>query len=124
MRTSETGIPGTVASKNEKNAPFKFANDYRWHRFTLISLNCQDKEINVSGRQLSAGGGGGGGGCGGGGGGGGGGGFEVVGRKLMILLNFSKNCTKLKEFGSQSEERARPKFYCVDPPLHIILVLL
>ena len=40
------------------------------------------------------------------------------GRQHTILLNFPKNCMKLKEFGPPGGGGgARPKFYYVDPPL-------
>ena len=38
------------------------------------------------------------------------------GRQHTILLNFRKNCMKLKEFGPPGGG-AHPKFYYVDPPL-------
>ena len=40
-----------------------------------------------------------------------------------ILPNFSKNCMTLKEFGPRVEG-ARPKFYCVDPPLLVVPLLI
>ena len=42
------------------------------------------------------------------------------GRQHMILPIFPENCMKLKEFGPPGGG-ARPKFYYVDPPLHIKL---
>ena len=46
----------------------------------------------------------------------GGGANSPGGRQHTILLNFPKNCMKLKEFGPGGG--GRPKFYYVDPPLH------
>ena len=45
------------------------------------------------------------------------------GRQHMILPNFPKNCMTLKEFGPGGEG-ARPKFYCVDPPLLVVPLLI
>ena len=39
------------------------------------------------------------------------------GRQHMILPKSTKNCMKLKEFGSPGGGGTRPKFYYVDPPL-------
>ena len=44
------------------------------------------------------------------------------GRQHTILPNFPKNCMKLKEFGPPGGG-ARPKFYYVDPPLKMYVLV-
>ena len=45
------------------------------------------------------------------------------GANIRFLPNFSKNCTTFIEFGPRAEG-ARPKFYCVDPPLLVVPLLI
>ena len=52
----------------------------------------------------------------------GGGANSPGGRQHTILPNFPKNCMKLKEFGPGGGG-ARPKFYCVDPPLMFYIII-